>query len=388
MSSASDTQLRIKQTLDTDPEINFIPWELNIQDVAATKARNLHARGLLSLVLNKTQWDTHALNISIVDGNTVIASRFELPEFKEVDEEMTPSQITVARIKNKIRDEWMSAEQQLKLAIMDSIGETIRHIIAPPPMAFQNMSISDIIEAVRSTYGKTTRHTIKRIKEILSEKLDNVRNWRSHSAKMRNAFAISTTAGIIIDEYRRVEALRESIIGHHQMVTILKDYDHDYPDLHAHTFSHLTAYLELHLPNVMSHDDATKAHGLSTQIREKPGDDILLNMNAAQVTAYLALQDEVKKLRKNRSNRNKKSKRQNRKSEDDTTSDDESDRPKKKAAPRPEVYCWCHGTQKTHSSSECKVMAADPAEFTPAMRNATKSTSPPGGSTRMYGRKE
>ena len=267
MSSASDTQLRIKQTLDTDPEINFIPWELNIQDVAATKARNLHARGLLSLVLNKTQWDTHALNISIVDGDAVIAGRFELPEFKEVDEEMTPSQITVARIKNKIRDEWMSAEQQLKLAIMDSIGETIRHIIAPPPMAFQNMSISDIIEAVRSTYGKTTRHTIKRIKEILSEKLDNVRNWRSHSAKMRNAFAISTAAGIIIDEYRRVEALRESIIGHHQMVTILRDYDHDYPDLHAHTFPHLTAYLELHLPNVMSHDDATKAHGLSAQIR-------------------------------------------------------------------------------------------------------------------------
>ncbi len=49
-----------------------------IQDVAATKARNLHARGLLN----------------IEDGDTVIASRFELPEFKEVDEEMTPSQIT------------------------------------------------------------------------------------------------------------------------------------------------------------------------------------------------------------------------------------------------------------------------------------------------------
>ncbi len=140
---------------------------------------------------------------------------------------------------------------------------------------------------------------IKRVKEIMSEKLDNVRNWRTHSAKMRNAFAISTAAGIIIDEYRRVEALRESItsIGHHQMVTILKDYDHDYSDLHAHTFSHLTAHLELHLPNVVSHDDATKAHGMSTQIKDRPGDDILLNMNTAQVTAYLALQDEVKKLR-------------------------------------------------------------------------------------------
>jgi hypothetical protein len=185
----------------------------------------------------------------------------------------------------------MTAEQQLQLAVINSVGDTIRHIIAPPPMAFQNMIISEIIGVVRSTYNQKSQGT-------LTKKLDNVRNWRTHSAKMRNAFTISTTAGIIIDEYRRVEAVRKSIIGHHQMVTILKDYDNDYPDLHTRTFSHLTAYLELRLPNVASHDDATKAHGLSTQINDKPGDDILLNMNAAQVTAYLALQDEVKKLRK------------------------------------------------------------------------------------------
>jgi hypothetical protein len=102
------------------------------------------------------------------------------------------------------------------------------------------MTISDIIEAVRFTYGKTTRHTIKRVKEILTEKLDNVRNWRTHSAKMRNASAISTVEGINIDEYPCIEAVQESIIGHHQMVTILKDYDHDYPDLHTYTFSHLS----------------------------------------------------------------------------------------------------------------------------------------------------
>jgi hypothetical protein len=112
----------------------------------------------------------------------VIADRFVLPDFQELSEGMTASTITVARIKNKIRDDWMGAEQQLKLAIMDSVGDTIRHIIAPPPMAFQNMSISDIIEAVHSTYGKKTRHTIRRVKEILSEKLDNVHNWRTHSA--------------------------------------------------------------------------------------------------------------------------------------------------------------------------------------------------------------
>ncbi len=91
----------------------------------------------------------------------MIAKRFVLPDYQEVSEEMNASQITVVRIRNKVRDDWMSAEQQLKLAVMDSVGDTIRHIIAPPPMAFQNMTVSDIFEAVRSTYGKTTRHTIK-----------------------------------------------------------------------------------------------------------------------------------------------------------------------------------------------------------------------------------
>jgi hypothetical protein len=66
----------------------------------------------------------------------VIANRFVLPNYQEVSEAMNASQITVARIRNQIRDDWMSAEQQLKLAVMDSVGDTIRHIIAPPPMAF------------------------------------------------------------------------------------------------------------------------------------------------------------------------------------------------------------------------------------------------------------
>ncbi len=62
----------------------------------------------------------------------MIADRFVLLDYQEVNEDMSASQITVARIKNKIQDDWMSAEQQLKLAVMDSVGDTIRHIITPP----------------------------------------------------------------------------------------------------------------------------------------------------------------------------------------------------------------------------------------------------------------
>ena len=133
MPSTQYTQLRIRQTLDVDPEINFINWELNIQDVAAATARSVHARGLLSLVLNPTQWDTHVSNISTdAQGQNVIAQRYSPPEFTEITADMSATEITVSKMRNKTRDDWMNAEQNLKLAIMDSVGETIRHIIAPP----------------------------------------------------------------------------------------------------------------------------------------------------------------------------------------------------------------------------------------------------------------
>ena len=79
----NDTSLSIKQTLDTDPEINFINWELNVQDVASTSGRTIAGdQGLLGLVLNTAQWESHALNISVNDeGHQVIAQRYAAPAY-------------------------------------------------------------------------------------------------------------------------------------------------------------------------------------------------------------------------------------------------------------------------------------------------------------------
>jgi hypothetical protein len=150
-----DTTLTIKQALDTDPEINFINWELNVQDVAATTGRTIAgAQGLLGLVLNTAQW--HALNISVNDeGHQVIAQRYAAPAYVELDANMSATEITITKARNKTREDWMIAEQNLKRAMMDSLGLAIRHIIAPPPLCFQNMTPIDIINAVQAHYGET-----------------------------------------------------------------------------------------------------------------------------------------------------------------------------------------------------------------------------------------
>ena len=129
----NDTPLNIKQTLDIDPEINFINWELNVQDVAATTGRTIAgAQGLLGLVLNTAQWESHALNISVNDeGHQVIAQRYAAPAYVELDANMSATEITITKARNK--SHWMIAEQNLTRAMMDSLGLSIRHIIAPPP---------------------------------------------------------------------------------------------------------------------------------------------------------------------------------------------------------------------------------------------------------------
>jgi hypothetical protein len=117
-------------------------------------------------------------------GQQVIAQRYAAPAYVELDAGISGTEITITKARNKTREDWMIAEQNFKRAIMDSVGLAIRHIIAPPPLCFQNMTPIDIINAVRAHYGKTTTRTVRRLDEILAKKLDNVRNFKTHAAKM------------------------------------------------------------------------------------------------------------------------------------------------------------------------------------------------------------
>ncbi len=120
--------------------------------MASTSGRTIAGdQGLPGLVLNTAQWESHALNISVNDeGHQVIAQRYAAPAYVELDVQMSATKITITKARNKTREDWMIAEQSLKRVMMDSLGPAIRHIIAPPPLCFQNMMPIDIIDAVRA----------------------------------------------------------------------------------------------------------------------------------------------------------------------------------------------------------------------------------------------
>jgi hypothetical protein len=46
----------------------------------------------------------------------------------ELDANMSATEITITKARNKTREGWMTAERNLKRAMMDSLGLAIRHI--------------------------------------------------------------------------------------------------------------------------------------------------------------------------------------------------------------------------------------------------------------------
>ncbi len=112
--------------------------------------------------------------------------------------------------------------------------------------------------------------------------------------------------------------------------------------------------------------------------------------------AYLTLEAEVKSLKAAAQERKKRSggkgkgeNGQQKKQRQNRTKGDKSGKGEKGGDParddKPLKYCHAHGSQCTHTSSECKLMAADTARFTKAMRPAKDPNQPPGGSTKVLG---
>ena len=77
MSAATVKNVEILTTLDHDPHVSFFSWEMDVQDVASSMAKSIHALGLLSEVLTVAQWAAYPGNATTDQaGNIQIAARY------------------------------------------------------------------------------------------------------------------------------------------------------------------------------------------------------------------------------------------------------------------------------------------------------------------------
>ena len=374
MTTSTKINVEILTTLDEDPKVNYFPWQLNVRNAAAALCKTITPRGLLSVVLEDDQWQAYPANVSIdAQGATVIAIRYTPPAHIDVTSTMSSADLYVAKAANDERLQWVTHEEALKTAIITSLGLVVRQIIQHPIDGFTLMSIRDILARVRTKYGRMRTDTRKTLNARMTTRLVATENCDTHVSNLRELFSISTLGGHLVPENERVEILKESLSGHPIIAQALSQYDFLHPDETTQTFESLAAYLDDHLPNLR----------LASQVSARATAQIMAS------EAYITLEAENKKLKaaqgdkKRRDNKGKgKGKgKGNPKKQKKNRARGDKDKPKDK----PLLYCHAHGSQPSHNSSECKLMAADTTQFTAAMRNAKDSNHPPGGCTKVLG---
>ena len=371
MTSSKRPQVTILTTLEEDPHVNFFPWELDVRNAAASVCKAITPRGLLSLVLTDAQWNAYPAN-QIVNqaGQPAVAARFVPPAHIEVNDTMNSVTLYVSKASNDQLLDWINGEEALKTAIITSLGRVVSQVVRCPTNGFTLMSIMNILDTVRARYGQMQDTTRQCLEERMTNVLQATDTFDTHLSNLAQNFVISAIGGYPIDEDKQVKIFRASVSGNPLIAKALEAYGFDNPDSRTHTFANISNYVLLNLPNLQSSSRAAV--------------NATANIMASDV--YLTLEAENKKLKAEQANPRK---RQGGKGKGKTKKQKKNrakgDKTGEKELTKTLHYCHAHGSQHTHKSSECKLMAADKDRFTAAMRNAKDPEHPAGGSTKVLG---
>jgi hypothetical protein len=221
---------------------------------------------------------------------------------------------------------------------------------------------------------------LSKMEDILTSPLDHVQNLDKHLANLKQHMMMQIAAGYKIEEYRKVSIFKRSVIGHHQIAQCLHDFDKKYTDPLATTYDQITAYVAKRLPTLRAAAElsasVTGGRAFSVSSTGNPnnppaGATPMTHMSLGELQcAYSVLEYKHKNLQSQKRTGKKQ------KTKDGTPTP---------AKTRPSHYCYAHGTQGSHTSAQCKVMASQPHNFTAEMRKATNPLQPPGGSTFVRG---
>jgi hypothetical protein len=133
MATADDSKT-IDISLECDPELNYLPWRVSVENFVASKATVIAPTGLLTDILSDQQWDNLPLNRSASPGGTMtIAPRPALPTHIPITMGMTNATISVAKYENERHMMWHTAQAGFKSSLIRSLDPSVDGAIGPPP---------------------------------------------------------------------------------------------------------------------------------------------------------------------------------------------------------------------------------------------------------------
>jgi hypothetical protein len=228
------------------------------------------------------------------------------------------------------------------------------------------------MDNVKSRYGKVDQVTFARMEEVLATPLDHVKNLEKHVATQKRHMLMQTSAGYPLEEYRKVPNFRKSVAMHPQIQECLGDYDKKVEDPLLHTYDAIVGYVATHLPSISAAAGLSSSAmtGKAFQVSGTQGVSTAatpLQMTMAELQcAYSVLECEHKALQTSRQKRqgNGKEKRGKKARSDGKETQESFTKEDCK------YHCHSHGYQNSHNSSQCKVMANQPNNFSSEQRRA------------------
>jgi hypothetical protein len=224
------------------------------------------------------------------------------------------------------------------------------------------------------------------LEEVLLTPLESVYELEKHVARLTRYIMISNNSGFPIEEYRQVRIFRKSVQGQFQISRTLETFDDANPNPKRHTFALITKWVKDKLPPILSAAGKPKALSVGREARDQLASPSQADL-IAQLTALTARVAQFQNDRKRGAPRQD-SRRRNRNQKRGKTDSDQLQNPAPPSTitkEQCEFYCHVHGSQHSHPSKECKVMLNQKDRFTNAMRHASNSNNPPGGSTAIQG---
>jgi hypothetical protein len=347
---AEDTSYDITINLEEDPELNILNWKLKVQEVASNLATTVTPTGLLTQILDDTEWAAHPANrTQSPNGTVTVARRPQSPHHVPIITGMGSNQIAVAKYTNDRHQIWHQAKIVLKRSIVESMGPTLSATIGPPPHGFTLRSIRQIVDDISAKFANVDAVALEALEDHILTPLDSVYGLEKHISRPTRYILMSANAGFPIEEYRRVRLFRKSVQGHHQIARTLETFDDRHPNPKTHTFTQVTTWVREKLPPILTaagKPQALRATAIATPIASAADLQSQLVALSAQIEK---LQDNRKRNRRGQDDRRGRKKRRER----DNTPNDTTPRTAVTAG-ECEHYCFAHGRQNSHTSTNCR----------------------------------
>jgi hypothetical protein len=134
-----DLPSTITESLEFESELNYLSWKVSVENFAVSKATIMAPSGLLTEILNDSEWNKQTLNRSqSPNGTLTIARRPVAPAHTPITIGMTNAAISVAKYDNDRHQTWHDAQVSFKSALIRSLGPTLEGAIGPPPGGIQD----------------------------------------------------------------------------------------------------------------------------------------------------------------------------------------------------------------------------------------------------------